>query len=156
MDRPRSVARPHRASTRRPALRLALGMAVILVALGYLAYQGLSNNLVYYITPSELLTRSPADQTGQLRLGGQVRPGSQHWNAQLHRLRFILQDPGHGITVISSVLPPPLFRSGIGAVVEGVYRHGRFYASSVLVKHSSTYVAPRPGHLPKSDQYVRR
>lgn len=148
--------RAHNTSLRTPVAKLAAGMAVILVALAFLAYQGLSNNLVYYITPSELLAKGNADVGIQLRLGGQVRPGSQHWNKRSHVLTFVLQDPRSRVPVTSLGLPPPLFRSGIGAVVQGIYRGGLFHATSLMIKHSSTYVAPKPGHLPKSDRYVNR
>lgn len=143
-------------SASRPVVQLGIGMAVILGALAFLAYQGLSNNLVYYITPSELLARGPAGQGQEVRLGGQVRPGSQVWNRRTHVLTFVLQDPRGHVRVTSSSLPPPLFGSGIGAVVQGYYRSGTFHASSLLVKHSSDYVAPKPGQLPKPDQFVHR
>lgn len=143
-------------SRRNPVLTLGVGMAVIAGALAFLAFQGLSNNLVYYITPSELLAKGQAAYGQQLRLGGQVKRGSQVWNKRRHLLRFVLQDPKSYVVVVSTALPPPLFRSGIGAVVQGVYTNGVFHASSVLVKHSSTYVAPKKGQLPRPDQFAHR
>jgi cytochrome c-type biogenesis protein CcmE len=137
---------------------LAIGMAVIVAALAFLAYQGLSNNLVYYITPSELLARGAAANGQHFRLGGQVRPGSIRWNPNTKVLRFVLQDPkgGHVRVVSYGLLPPELFRNGIGAVVEGTYRNGLFTATNIMIKHSSNYVAPKPGQMPKSDNYVHK
>jgi cytochrome c-type biogenesis protein CcmE len=129
-------------------------MLVILSALGFLVYQGLSNNLVYYITPSELLARGASADGQQLSLGGQVRPGSQHWNSRTQRLTFILQDPHGHVGVVSHGLPPSMFASGIGVVVQGVFRKSTFSAATLMVKHSSTYVAPKPGHLPKPDNFA--
>ena len=124
----RSAARPKSGILASPVRRLALGVLVILGALAFLAYQGLSNNLVYYITPSELLAKGPAAYGQQLRLGGQVKPGSQHWNAKTHVFRFVLQDPKGSVPVVSNSLPPPLFRSTVGAVVQGTYTRHRFNA----------------------------
>ena len=143
-------------SSRRAVIQLAIGMLVILAAIGYLALQGLSDNLVYYITPSELLAKGHAADGQQLRLGGQVRPGSQRYSAATHIFRFVLQDPKASVPVVSSDMPPPLFASGIGAVVQGTYSKGVFHATLIMVKHSSDYVAPKPGQLPKSDNYVKR
>jgi len=131
-------------------------MTVIVAAISFLAYQGLSDNLVYYITPSELLAKGAAGQGQQLQLGGQVRPGSLLWNKASHVLEFVLQDPKAQVRVVSNEVPPPLLQAGLGAVVGGTYRNGVFHATSILVKHSSTYVAPKSGHLPKPDQYVNR
>lgn len=138
-------------SSRRAVVQLGIGMAVIVAALGFLAYQGLSHALVYYITPSELLAKGASAQGEQLNLGGQVRPGSIRWNKTTHRLRFILQDPRASIPVTSGELDRPLFAGGIGAVVQGTYGRGVFHATSVLVKHSSDYVAPKPGQVPGND-----
>jgi cytochrome c-type biogenesis protein CcmE len=46
-----------------------------------------------------------------------------------------------------------MFRDGIGVVVEGRYhRPGVFESTSVMVKHSNEYRAPKPGEKP-ADMY---
>jgi cytochrome c-type biogenesis protein CcmE len=138
---------------RHPTRALAIGSAVILAVLGILIYQGLSNNLVYYITPSELLAKK--DVAGQsLRLGGQVRPGSVQLNERTRFLRFVLQDPRASVEVVSHNLPPEMFRPGIGVVVEGTYTGSRFDATNLMIKHSNAYRAPKPGQTPAPDNYV--
>ena len=155
--RSRSLSRAaSKRPTRRPIAALAAGMAVILAALGFLIYQGLSNNLVYYITPSELLARGAKADGQQLSLGGQVRPGSQYWNSRTKVLNFVIQDPHGHVSVVSHGLPPSMFASGIGVVVQGTFRNGTFSATTLMVKHSSDYVAPKPGQLPKSDNFANK
>lgn len=139
---------------RRPVRALIIGVLVIAAALGFLVYQGLANNLVYYITPSELLAKGAAANGQSFRLGGQVRPGSVHWNAKTRFLRFVLQDPKGSVAVVSQGLPPQMFKAGVGVVVEGTYRSHRFSATTLMVKHCSTYRAPKPGHVPKPDDCV--
>ncbi len=154
LERTAFPSRSRARSRRRPWVTLVIGMGVIVGAIAFLAYQGLSNSLVYYITPSELLAKGHGAVGEQLRLGGQVRPGSKHWNGRTHILTFVLQDPHSHVRVVSRGLPPPLFRARIGAVVQGVYRHGTFHASALMIKHSADYEPPKPGHLPKSDRYA--
>jgi cytochrome c-type biogenesis protein CcmE len=138
---------------RRPARTVAAVCFVIAAALGFLIYQGLSNNLVYYLTPSELLARAGAN--GQdFRLGGQVAYGSRHWDARTQVLTFLLRDPKASIEVISHGLPPAMFREGFGVVVEGEYLGGIFHATNLMVKHCASYQAPAPGKVPKPDNCV--
>jgi len=125
-------------------------------ALGFIVYQGLANNLVYYITPSELLAKGASADGGNFRLGGQVRPGSVHWNGTTKMLSFVLQDPKASVAVVSHGIPPALFQNGIGCVVEGVFSNHRFDATSLMIKHSGTYVAPKPGQTPLPDNFVSR
>ena len=141
---------------RRPTRALIVGITVILAALGFLVYQGLSNNLVYYVTPSELPANGASAAGQSLRIGGQVRPGSRQWSAATQTLRFVLQDPKAAIRVISHGLPPPMFREGAGVVIEGTYAHGLFTATNLMVKHCSTYRAPQPGHAPPPDNCVTK
>ena len=141
---------------RRPARTLALGIVVIAGALGFIVYQGLANNLVYYISPSELLAKGASADGGSFRLGGQVRPGSVHWNARTKTLHFVLQDPKASVAVVSQGVPPPLFQNGIGCVVEGTFHGEYFSATNLMIKHSGTYVAPKPGNTPLPDNFVNR
>jgi cytochrome c-type biogenesis protein CcmE len=126
---------------------------MILAALSFLIYQGISNNLVYYITPSELLAKGSGAQGQSFRLGGQVRPHSVHWNPSTQIVRFVLQDPRGAVAVTSHGQPPSLFREGIGCVVEGTYRHGVFDATTLMIKHSGDYRSPKPGDTPVPDNF---
>lgn len=133
--------------TRRSRWGILLGMAVVAVVVGYLAFSGIGNALVYYLTPTELLARGPAEVGKTERLGGLVKVGSISGPAT--DLTFVLTDGKKEITVHSTVAPTRSFREGIGAVVEGELRaDGVFEASQVIVKHDEKYVAPTGGALP--------
>ena len=58
-----------------------LGILAILGSLAFLIAGGLKENVVYFLTPSELLARGPEVVDQPLRLGGQVKPGSLQWDA---------------------------------------------------------------------------
>jgi cytochrome c-type biogenesis protein CcmE len=139
---------------RSPARKLTGGGLVIAAALAFLIFQGISNNLVYYTTPSELMAKGAAANGLSLRLGGQVRPGSVAFNGRTEELRFILQDPRAAIAVVSYGLPPEMFKAGIGVVVEGTYTGSLFAATNLMIKHGASYRAPKPGQTPVADGYV--
>ncbi len=135
---------PPRRSSRRPAAIAAL--VVVVGALGYLMYGGVEENLVYFLTPNELVAKGEKAIDRPVRLGGQVVPGSVQWNADALDLRFKVTDGAKEVVVHSTGAPPQMFRAGIGVVVEGKYgRSGVFESHSLMVKHSNEYRAPTPG-----------
>src|SRR5579859_1304916 len=123
---------------RRPARALILGGVLIAGVLAFVIYQGISNNLVYYITPTELLAKGASAQGQSFRLGGQIRPGSIHWNAKAEVASFVLQDnTGGHVDVVSHGVPPEMFFTrGIGCVVEGTFGKDVFDATNLMIKHS--------------------
>ena len=133
---------------------VALGGLLITGILAFVIYQGISTNLVYYMTPSELRAKGISAYGESVRLGGQVRPGSVRWNAKTENLRFILQDPKGSVPVTSQGLPPEMFRPGAGVVVEGRYAGSFFDATNLMIKHGNSYRAPKPGETPVPDNYV--
>jgi cytochrome c-type biogenesis protein CcmE len=126
------------------------GALVFVVAFGYLLFGGIGNNLVYFLTPSELLAKGTAVYDTPIRLGGQVVPGSVKWDAANVDLRFMMQDGKAQVAVHSHGAPPQMFRDGIGVVVEGRYSaSGTFDATNLLVKHSNEYKPPKAGQQPE-------
>lgn len=126
-----------------------LGIVAIAAGIGVLV-GGLNENVVYFLTPSELHARG-ADVVDQpLRLGGQVKPGSKQWNAETLDLRFVVTDSIGEVAVKSTGAPPAMFREGIGVIVEGRYRsEGVFEATNLMVKHSNEYEPPHAGQAPQ-------
>ena len=133
---------------RRRRWGLLLAVALVALAIGWIAFSGIGNALVYSVTPTELLSRGdPHGQT--VRLGGQVKAGSIERGSD--QLTFVLTDGTTEIIVIASggALPTSSFREGSGAVVEGqLAADGHFEAQQVIVKHDENYVAPSEGTLP--------
>ena len=135
---------------RRSALLIA--GAIVLGAFGYLLFGGLESNVVYFLTPQELLARGDKAYGVPVRLGGQVAPGSVQWDAQALDLRFRVIDAtgGQAVLVHSKGAPPQMFRDGMGVVVEGEYsRDGVFTSKNLMIRHSEEYRAPKPGEQPK-------
>ncbi|MEX2177148.1 MAG: cytochrome c maturation protein CcmE [Gemmatimonadaceae bacterium] len=122
------------------------GAGAILAVFAWLLFGGLQENVVFFLTPQELLAKG-ADGVGvPVRLGGQVKPGSVVWDAETLDLRFTVTDGAQEMPVRSTGAPPQMFRDGMGVIVEGrVGGGGVFQASELMVKHSNEYRAPKPG-----------
>ena len=130
---------------------LAVGVVIILAAFGFLLYGGIDKNVVFFLTPQELLARGTAAYDVPVRLGGLVQPGSVKWDAEKLDLRFVVMDSGgQAVNVHSSGAPPQMFRDGMGVVVEGRYhRNGVFESTNLMVKHSNEYRKPEHGERPQ-------
>jgi cytochrome c-type biogenesis protein CcmE len=138
-----------------PRLRSRRGaiaaVAVIVAAFGYLLYGGLDKNVVYFLTPKELLAKGARAVDVPVRLGGQVKPGSVKWNDVSRDLSFTVTDGASDILVHSKGAPPQMFRDGMGVVVEGRYHpDGIFNSTNLIVKHSNEYRPPKPGESPQA------
>lgn len=134
--------------------KLLAGGLVIAAALGWLIYTGVSQSVVYFVTPSEL---QAAPVPGKAyRLGGMVQPGSIRWTPRTLDLTFVLSDGKAAVTVRHRGTPPDLFAEGRGAVVEGRWApEGYFQASLIMAKHSEEYQAPAEGSAPGYRELLR-
>src|SRR5919202_5442478 len=97
-------------------LALAAGLVIVLGGFAYLLYGGIGENLVYFLTPKELLAKGERAYDAPVRLGGMVVPGSVQWDAQAVDLRFRITDGVQTIPVHSRGAPPQMFRDNIGVV----------------------------------------
>jgi cytochrome c-type biogenesis protein CcmE len=122
------------------------GIVVIVAVFAWMLFGGLEKNVVFFLTPQELLAKGSSGVGVPVRLGGQVKPGSMTWDAKTLDLRFTVTDGVKEVPVESTGAPPQMFRDGMGVVVEGrVGQAGVFHATNLMVKHSNEYRAPKPG-----------
>jgi cytochrome c-type biogenesis protein CcmE len=127
--------------------RVVVALALIAGSLGWVAWKGLSGNLVYYRTPTEVLHGGTVGE--RVRLGGFVEPGTV--KRSKNTVEFVVSDATSHLTVIDTGGVPSLFRTGQGVIVEGFYgADGAFHADTVLIKHNGVYRPPAPGETPHS------
>ena len=143
---------------RRSRVPYVIAAIVILSGFGYLLYGGIAENLVFNITPSALLAQGPEAYNRPVRLGGLVKPGTVRWDADRLGVHFQMQDTlGPTVEVYSTGTPTAMFREGIGVVVEGKYveENGKplFKATTLMVKHSNEYIAPKAGEKMPAEMY---
>ena len=118
------------------ALLLGLGLAAVL---GFTAFR---KNMMYFYTPSDLLTGS-VPVGAKLRLGGLVERGSVKRGEGLN-VSFTLADCTQNIQVHYAGILPDLFREGQGIVATGSINDQHiFVADEVLAKHDENYMPPQ-------------
>jgi cytochrome c-type biogenesis protein CcmE len=133
-----------------PSIGLILTLLIVLGGFGYLVWGGLDDNLVYFLTPTELMAKGDSAANKPVRLGGMVKAGTVKWDAEKLDLRFIMWDNDGEIAVQSKKAPPQMFRENQGVIVEGrLGSDGVFQATSLMVKHSNEYKAPHNAEKPQ-------
>lgn len=127
---------------KRQRLALLAGIAILLSSAVALALVALRDNVVFFMSPSEIA--DGALEPGQrVRVGGLVASGSVVREAKSTTVHFELTDgPGHVSVVYAGILPD-LFREGQGIVANGaIDAAGVFRADEVLAKHDESYMPP--------------
>jgi cytochrome c-type biogenesis protein CcmE len=116
------------------ACGLCLGSATALVLTAF------SDNLVFFVSPSDLEKTGATGRT--VRLGGLVERDSVVRASAGHTATsFKVTDGANSVTVSYNGILPDLFREGQGVVTLGSLRpDGTFVASEVLAKHDETYM----------------
>ena len=134
--------------------KFIIGGCVILIALAYMIWAGVTQSAVYFVTPSEL-TASPVAGKAY-RLGGLVAPGSLKWEPKTLDLTFTMSDGRATVPVRHKGAAPDLFGEGRGAVVEGSWAsEGYFSATLIMAKHSEEYEAPHDTADPGYKELLR-
>jgi cytochrome c-type biogenesis protein CcmE len=137
-----SLERPP-ASPASPGRHLKLFVAGGAIALGiaYLIVTALQTSTVYYITVGELMARGPAAGSQQVRVAGDVVPGSVEKIDAGLALRFQVHDGSGQMPVYYKGGPvPDIFGEQVQVVVEGkVGPDGTFQASTLLAKCPSKF-----------------
>lgn len=131
-----------------------LGLVAVVGAVLYLAVGSLQSNVVYFLTPSELVAREAEVRGQPVRLGGMVEAGSVNWKPERPLLRFRVTDGDRTVAVRTTSAPPSMFREEQGVVVEGTYGSDDvFRADRLMVKHSNEYRPPEDGEQPPAEMY---
>ena len=102
----------------------------------------LSDNIVFFITPSEI---SDKHLGKKIRIGGLVEQGSI--NKSDRGIIFSITDNEKSMKIKYSGILPGLFREGQGVVSEGIFRNKLdiFEAERLLTKHDENYKPPEKG-----------
>lgn len=113
--------------------------AVLAVAAGLVLY-GLSDRIVFFNSPTDVVTKQIASGT-RIRLGGLVEEGTVVRDG--NRVHFAVTDGNTAMPVAFTGILPDLFREGQGVVTEGIVEpDGSLAADTVLAKHDENYMPP--------------
>lgn len=128
--------------TRKRRLTAALFILIGVGAATSLLLYALSDNLLYFQSPSDVAS-SDIPEGKRFRLGGLVVPGSVSRDPDSLKVSFQVTDNQENITVNFEGILPDLFREGQGVIANGsLTGAGQFTAHEVLAKHDENYMPP--------------
>ncbi len=124
-----------------PRLKVLVAGSALVLGIAYLIATSLQTSTVYYLTVGELLAKGSAVQGQQVRVAGDVTPGSVQREEAGLALRFLVQDGSGQIPVFYRGGPvPDIFGEEVQVVVEGKYTpEGTLVASTLLAKCPSKF-----------------
>lgn len=138
-----TVAHPRPPAQRR---RLWLLAAVVVAALGFLLFQGLSNATLYFKTADEAIAERESLGNRRFRLEGMVVEGSVDDQGAV--VDFAVRgEQGALVNVVHDGEVPELFEPGIPVVMEGQWDGARYRSDRILVRHTSEYRADNPDRV---------
>ena len=121
-------------------LFLFLILIVLLLTI-YLVLKSLEDNVVYFISPTEIKELGEIDYNKKYRVGGMVKKNSISMNSD--QISFIITDFKNEINIKFSGVIPNLFSEEKGVVAEGFLKDRNFLeASKILAKHDENYMPP--------------
>jgi cytochrome c-type biogenesis protein CcmE len=133
--------------TRHKRIAIAVGVLAVAGSAAALIFNAMSSDIVFFITPSEIATKSPeAGRT--FRLGGLVVAGSVQRDGV--DVNFKVTDTAQTVPVRYKGILPDLFKEGKGVVAQGQMKDGIFVAKEVLAKHDENYMPPEAAEALKN------
>ena len=126
-------------------------LTAILVVLGVVAWQGLSNAALYFRNADEAVAQREDLGDRRFRLQGTVVDGSVRPDGT--SVRFAVTHNDVEVDVVHEGDPPELFQPDIPVVLEGRWSQTQdhFESDRMLVKHSEEYESENPD---RTDDYV--
>ena len=121
-------------------LFLSLILTVLILTV-YLVLKSLEDNVVYFISPTEIKELGEIDYVKKYRVGGMVKKNSVLMSSD--QISFTITDFKNEINIKFSGVIPNLFSEEKGVVVEGFLKDKNFLeASKILAKHDENYMPP--------------
>lgn len=124
--------------------RQAVAACVIVGAVGFIAFQGLTNATQYFLTTKQAVAARATLGTKPFRIEGTVEHDVRQTPPTT---RFDIYAAGVTVPVVSSGSPPELFKPGVPVVLVGHWQGDTFASDQIMVKHSASYSAAHPGRL---------
>jgi len=126
--------------------RFPIGGIIVFLAIGFLGYMGFMGAATYYYEVGELLAEGSSIYGENVRVNGQVAPGSLEQESAGRILRFTMIDVGgeESLPVVYQGVVPDTFKVGNEVVVEGhLNSTGVFQAHTLMPTCPSRYVPKR-------------
>jgi len=113
----------------------------LLLILVYIIFKSLEDNVIYFLSPTEIFNKSNISVEKKIRVGGLVKVNSIQKKDK--SIDFIITDLKNEIIVSYQGIVPNLFSEGKGVVVEGKLKDKKYLiANKILAKHDENYMPP--------------
>lgn len=124
-------------------LKLGLGVAIIVAALGFLVLSAFSEGTTYFYTVDEVQARGQAAYGRSLRVHGDIVPESVEYDLSGPVLRFRIRGPHGGeLAVVYRGIRPDNMNQAVSAIVEGrIDGGGAIQATKLMMQCPSRYEA---------------
>jgi cytochrome c-type biogenesis protein CcmE len=136
---------------RRQRRRLGVVGLIIVAAIGFLVFKGITSAIVFFKTANEAVAQRASLGNSTFQLEGMVLPGTVHTlrGPEGTTVAFVVESSGVKVAVTNTGSPPQLFQPGIPVIVVGhfVGLTNRFASDQILVKHSNSYIAAHPNRV---------
>ena len=104
-------------------------------------FRSLQENLVYFLSPTEINNKASISFNKTIRIGGLVKKNSII--KKNNSINFIITDLNNEIIVSYSGSIPNLFSEEKGVVAEGKLQDKKYFiAEKILAKHDENYMPP--------------
>ena len=119
-----------------------LSLLLIFLVIGvFFILNSLTNNILYFKSPTDIQLSQDIVLSKKIRVGGMVKKDSININNE--EINFIITDFKNELFVSYSGTVPNLFSEGKGVVAEGKLRDKTlFVAERILAKHDEKYMPP--------------
>ena len=116
-------------------------LSILAVAIIFFTLRSLEENVVYFLSPTEIYNKTDIAFKKKIRVGGLVKINSVNKNET--SISFIITDLNKEIIVSYNGLVPNLFSEGKGVVAEGKLKDKKYFvADKILAKHDENYMPP--------------
>ena len=125
--------------------------SILLIISVFLSLKVLEDNVLYFLSPTEIKEKQNLNLNKQIRIGGMVKKESIFVNND--EIKFIVTDLKNEIIVNFQGSIPNLFEEGKGVVAEGFIKDRKYFnATKILAKHDENYMPPEVKEVLKDDE----
>tara|TARA_B100000945_G_scaffold16955_1_gene12570 strand:+ start:127 stop:555 length:429 start_codon:yes stop_codon:yes gene_type:complete len=125
-------------------------LLIFLVIAVFFILKSLTNNILYFKSPTDIQLSQEINSKKRIRIGGMVKKNSIKINNE--EIKFIITDFKNELFVSYSGSVPNLFSEGKGVVAEGLLKDKNFFiADRILAKHDEKYMPPELKNLMKKN-----
>ena len=123
----------------KPRIVFFIFLLVSAVLVVFIVLKSLEENVVYFLSPTEIYNKTNISYEEKIRVGGLVKANSIKKNET--SINFVITDLKKEIFVSYNGLVPNLFSEGKGVVAEGKLRDKKYFvADKILAKHDENYI----------------